>query len=95
MEEKKIERDLMSQEEFEQYIADNSELKTFEAVSKFKSVFRAIKRGHLTKSGMIIPRRPFNNRCNTSKRKRIHSRNTNELKKQIYGQLKQYKERTA
>lgn len=94
-EQKKIERSLMSQEEFEKYLAENSGLKTFEAVSKFKSVNRAIKRGHVTPNGLIIPKRPFNNRANTSKRKGVHSRRTNELKKQIYEQIKQYQRRAA
>lgn len=95
MEEKKIERSLMGQEEFEKYLADNRGLKTFDAVSKFKSVNRAISRGHVTQIGVIIPKRPFNNRANTSTRKSTHSRGSNELKKQIYGQIKQYQRRTA
>lgn len=94
-EQKKIERDLMSQEEFEKYLAENSGLKTFDAVSKFKSVNRAIKRGDVTSNGLIVPKRPFNNKANTSKRIGVHSRKTNELKKQIYGQLKQYQRRTS
>ena len=81
MEENKIERLLMSEEEFEKYINYTSGLKTFEAVSKFKSVNRAIKRGHVTPNGMIIPKRPFNNKANTCNRKGHHSRSTNELKK--------------
>lgn len=94
-EQKKIERDLMSQEEFEKYLAEHSGLKTFEAVSRFKSVNRAIRRGHVVPNGLIIPKRPFNNRANTSKRKGVHSRGTNELKKQIYEQFKQYQRRAA
>ena len=94
-EQKKIERGLMSQEEFEKYLAEHSGLKTFEAVSKFKSVNRAIRRGHVVPNGLIIPKKPFNNRANTSKRKGVHSRGTNELKKQIYGQFKQYQRRAA
>lgn len=94
-EQKKIERDLMSQEEFEKYLAEHSGLKTFEAVSRFKSVNRAIRRGHVVPNGLIIPKRPFNNRANTSKRKGVHSRSTNELKKKIYGQLKQYQRRAS
>lgn len=94
-EQKKIERDLMSQEEFEKYLAEHSGLKTFEAVSKYKSVNRAIKRGHVAPNGLIIPKRPFNNRANSSKREGVHSRGTNELKKQIYEQFKQYQRRAA
>lgn len=62
-------------------------LKNFQGVSKFKSIKRAIRRGHVTRDGMIVPNKPFNNRGNTSKRKDIHSRVTNEYKKEIYGQL--------
>ena len=83
-EENLVEREPMAQQEFEKYLNDTRGLKTFEAVRKFKSVNRAMKRGHITNIGMIAPDRPFNNRKNSSKRKGIHSRVTNELKKQIY-----------
>lgn len=98
MEEQKIERSLMSQEEFEDYISKGImvlHLITYDGVHKFKSIRRAIRRGHVTTKGIIIPRRPFNNRANTSKRKGVHSRGTNELKKKIYGQLKQYQRRAS
>lgn len=98
MEEQKIERSLMSQEEFEDYISKGImvlHLITYDGVHKFKSIRRAIGRGHVTTEGIIIPRRPFNNRANTSKRKGVHSRGTNELKKKIYGQLKQYQRRAS
>lgn len=53
------------------------------ALSKFRSIGRAIKRGHFDIGmGMIIPKRPFNNRKSTPGRKQ------NELKKTIHGQLK-------
>lgn len=55
----------------------------FEAVSKFKSIRRAYRRGHVSIHGIIFPDRPFNNR--TSKK---GSRPLNEFKKQVYGQLK-------
>ena len=54
----------------------------FDAVSKYKSVARAIRRGDVTKYGTIAPKRPFNNRANTSR-----SRTMNEYKKNIYGRL--------
>lgn len=98
MEEQKIERSLMSQEEFEDYISKGImvlHLITYDGVHKFKSIRRAIRRGHVTTEGIIIPRRPFNNRANTSKRKGVHSRGTNELKKKIYEQLKQYQRRAS
>lgn len=55
----------------------------YEAVQKFKSVRRAIRRGHVSRYGIIYPRRPFNNRTSGK-----HSRPFNELKKGIYGQFK-------
>lgn len=55
----------------------------FDAVSKFRSVKRAFRRGHISVYGVIYPNRPFNNR--TSKK---NSRPYNELKKKIYGQLR-------
>ena len=95
-EQKKIERDLRSQEECEDYISRGIivlNLITYDGVRRFKSIRRAIKRGHVTTDGIVMPRRPFNNKANTSKRKGVHSRTTNELKKKIYGQLKQYQRR--
>lgn len=58
-------------------------LSRFEAVSKFKSVNRAWRRGHISIYGFIYPNRPFNNR--SSKR---GTRLFNELRKSIYGQLR-------
>ena len=52
-----IERELMSNEEFEDYLKDNLStnlnLHTFEAVNKFKSVRRAIRRGHVSPDCVI------------------------------------------
>lgn len=56
-EQKKIERDLMSQEEFEKYMMMNSRLITFDAVRKFKSVKRTIRRGHVTPNGIVLTRK--------------------------------------
>ena len=97
-EQKKIERGLMSQEEFEDYISRGIivlHLITYDGVHRFKSIRRAMRRGHVTTEGIIMPRRPFNNKANTSKRKGVHSRSTNELKKRIYGQFKQYQRRAS
>lgn len=97
-EQKKIERDLMSQEEFEDYISRGIivlHLITYDGVHRFKSIRRAMRRGHVTTEGIIMPRRPFNNKANTSKRRGVHSRSTNELKKRIYGQFKQYQRRAS
>ena len=55
----------------------------FNAVSKFKSVRRAIRRGHIDIfTGIIYPTRPFHNK------KISNGRKFNELKKKIYGQFK-------
>ena len=59
----------------------------FEAVTKYKSVVRAMRRGDVTKFGTLVPKRPVNNRANTSTRKGTHSRVMNETKKNIYGRL--------
>lgn len=55
-------------------------------VNKFKSIRRAMKRGHIL-AMQLAPKRPFNNRGNTSKRRFKHSRSINECKKRIYGNI--------
>lgn len=96
-EQKLIERPLMSEEEFKEYLAKNRvdvvgdfyekgilHLRTFEAVKRFKSVRRAIRRGHVSLDGIIYPKRPFNNTK--------HKKNSlNDTKKMIYEQLKHRK----
>ena len=96
-EQKTIERPLMSEEEFKDYMKNNRvdivgdfyergilHLRTYEAVSRFKSVGRAIKRGHISLDGFIYPKRPFNNAK--------HDKNSlNDRKKMIYEQLKHRK----
>lgn len=96
-EQKTIERPLMSEEEFKDYMEKNRvdivgdfygkgilHLRTYEAVSRFKSVGRAIRRGHVSLDGFIYPKRPFNNAK--------HSKNSlNDRKKMIYEQLKHRK----
>lgn len=77
----KEERKLMTQEEFEKYIGAG-QLKMFDAVRRFKSVRRAMRRGHVSPLGEVYPRRPFNNRKPTP------GRGFNEDRKMIYGQLK-------
>lgn len=55
----------------------------YSAVSKFKSVRRAIRRGHVDLVfGAVYPNRPFNNRKPTT------GRTHNQLKKKIYGRIK-------
>lgn len=103
-EQKLIERPLMSEEEFKDYVEKNRvdivgdlykkhilHLRTYEAVSKFKSARRAIRRGHVSLDGIIFPKRPFNNKANTCGRKSHYSRTVNERKKLIYEQLKHRK----
>lgn len=103
-EQKTVERPLMSEEEFKDYMEKNRvdvvgdfydknilHLRTYEAVSKSKSIRRAIRRGHVSLDGFIFPKRPFNNRADTCKRKGHHSRTINERKKMIYEQLKHRK----
>lgn len=61
---------------------------SYEGVSKFKSIRRAIRRGLVSPLGYIYPKRPFHNKANTCKRKGHHSRSINERKKVIYEHLK-------
>ena len=96
-EQKAIERPLMSEEEFKDYMEKNRvdivgdfyersilHLRTYEAVSRFKSVRRVIRRGHISLDGFIYPKRPFNNAK--------HDKNSlNDRKKMIYEQLKHRK----
>lgn len=56
-------------------------LLTFDATGKFKSVWRAMRRGHVSHHGIVYPSRPFNNRKPTLGRK------LNEDKKGIYAEL--------
>lgn len=67
MEEQKVtERPLMSEEEFRKYMEDTKvdivgdfyekgilHLRTFEAVSRYKSIRRAIRRGHVSLDGYV------------------------------------------
>lgn len=61
------------------------------ASSKVRSLRRAFKRGRLTQFGLLISKRPFNNRANTSKRNGKSSRFVTEQKKRDY----EYAKRTA
>ena len=82
------EKELLSVQEFTEYLEKNRTWVTFEGVTKFKSIKRAVRRGHMDITGRVYPDRPFNNRGNTSKRKNAQSREMNERKKMIYGKLK-------
>ena len=97
LEENKVQRELMSEEEFKEYIHNRImplHLATYEAVRKCKSIRRAIKRGCVTSEGIIMPSRPFNNRKNSCKRGK-HSRQMNEEKKRVYASIKDYRGRYA
>lgn len=100
-EQKLVERTLMGEEEFKDYLKDNRvdivkdfyennilHLRTYEAVKRLKSVRRAIKRGHISLDGIIYPKRPFNN----AKHKKG---SLNDEKKRIYEQLKHRQRKTA
>lgn len=55
----------------------------YSAVSKFRSVRRAIRRGHVDLMfGIVYPNRPFNNRKPTM------GRYHNQLKKRVYEQIR-------
>lgn len=100
-EQKLVERTLMGEEEFKDYLKDNRvdivkdfyennilHLRTYETVKRFKSVRRAIKRGHISLDGIIYPKRPFNN----AKHKKG---SLNDEKKRIYEQLKHRQRKIA
>lgn len=95
MEENKVQRELMSEDEFIDHLSKRViplKLGNYNAVGRFKSVRRAIKRGHLTYEGLLIPSRPFHNRSNSCNRKKT-SRTMNEEKKRIYASFKEYRNR--
>lgn len=73
----------MEENKTQKEIKNQFNLINFNAVVKYKSVNRAIRRGHVSPVGLIYPKRPFNNRTTTK-----NSRPLNELKKRIYEQLK-------
>lgn len=98
-EQKLVERPLMSEGEFKDYMEKNRvdivgdfyergilHLRTYEAVSRFKSVRRAIRRGYVSLDGIIYPKRPFNN----AKHKKG---SLNDMKKKVYEQFEQLKHR--
>ena len=100
-EQKLVERPLMGEEGFKDYLKDNRvdivkdfyennilHLRTHEAVKRFKSVRRAIRRGYVSLDGVIYPKRPFNN----AKHKKG---SLNDEKKRIYEQLKHRQRKSA
>lgn len=94
MEEKLVEQNPMQLEEFKDKIAEVAEanrkkvyedfnkgtlyLRSYIGVSKYKSIRRAIRRGHVSIWGDIYPKRPYNNRKSNPQRKQL---------REIYGQV--------
>ena len=100
-EQKLVERPLMGEEEFKDYLKGNRvdivkdfyendvlHLRTYDTVKRLKSVRRAIRRGHVSLDGVIYPKRPFNN----AKHKKG---SLNDEKKRIYEQLKHRQRKSA
>ena len=56
----------------------------FEGVQRYKSIARAIRRGHVTSSGYMAPKRPFNNWKDNSR----SGRGYNTIRKGIYADLR-------
>lgn len=88
----KSKKELISEKKVKKY--NNDEiiplyLKNFIAIGKHRSIRRAIKRGHITYEGIIMPSRPFNNKKDSYKRGK-HSRALNEEKKKIYARITEY-----
>lgn len=95
--EKIIQQKPVSEEEFREKIRDVAEanrrklledfnngilhLRDYRGVRIFKSIRRAIKRGHVSIFGDVYPKRPFNNR------KRNKRGDTTYRKRRIYEQL--------
>ena len=63
-------------------------LAIYSAVGKYKSIRRAIRKGHVTSWGEEVPKRPFNNRGRTD------GREIQITKERIYEQLK-YRRQTV
>ena len=58
------------------------------ASGKVRSINRAMKRGKILPNGILKWSRPFNNRANTSTRKGIYSRVSNEERRRFYETFK-------
>ena len=98
-EQKLVERPLMGEEEFKDYLKDNRvdivkdfyendvlHLRTYDAVKRFKSVRRAIRRGHVSIFGEVYPKRPFKNIASkkgniTYRKKRLYEQFTHKNRK--------------
>lgn len=98
MEDKVTQQEPMPQEEFEEKIKEVAAankrkmledfesgilyLRNYNGVRKYKSIRRAIKRGHVSFFGDLYPKKPYNNR-------KSHMKSINAKKRRIYGQLVQ------
>ena len=58
------------------------------ASGRVRSVNRAMKRDRILPNGILKWSRPFNNRANTSSRKGVHSRVSNEERRRFYETFK-------
>ena len=58
----------------------------FEGTKKYRSVFRAMRRGRVEDTGDVYPKRPFNNRKNKP---------LEDIKRNIYFNLKRYDKRIS
>ena len=58
------------------------------ASGKVRSINRAMKRDRILPNGILKWSRPFNNRANTSTRKGVHSRVSNEERRRFYETFK-------
>lgn len=58
------------------------------ASGKVRSINRAMKRDRILPNGILKWSRPFNNRANTSARKGVHSRVSNEERRRFYETFK-------
>ena len=68
----------------------NANLANTLRVSRFKSIRRAGRRNHLTPALELLPKRPFNNRANTCKRKDKHSRFIADQIRKLYENRKKH-----
>jgi len=58
------------------------------ASGRVRSINRAMKRDRILPNGILKWSRPFNNRANTSTRKGVHSRVSNEERRRFYETFK-------
>lgn len=98
MEDKEVQQEPISQENFEEKIKEVAEnnkqkvleafengtlfLRNFSGVGKFRSIRRAIKRGRVSLWGDVYPNKPYNNR-------KSHKKSINTKKRKLYEQFVQ------